>query len=188
MKTELSIQLSLLCVVAAACPVSQAQSVKPGLWEITNKMGGSPKMDDAMAKMEKQMAAMPPEQRKMMQDMMAKKGIGMGGQAQGGGTVVKICMSKEMADKQHFPSHSQGDCTTTVTDKTASSLKMSFICKSPPSSGEGVYTFVGDTAYTMRMKMNRDIKGTPETITMDADGKWIAADCGSIKPLAVPAK
>jgi hypothetical protein len=35
-------------------------------------------MEKAMANMEKQMAGMSPEQRKQMQDMMAKQGMSMG--------------------------------------------------------------------------------------------------------------
>ena len=37
-----------------------AQSTAPGLWEIQNKMGGNPELDQAMAQMQKQMASMPP--------------------------------------------------------------------------------------------------------------------------------
>ena len=192
MKAAIKFKLGLLGVAVAICPFSLAQTAKPGLWEISSKMGGNPKIEEAMAKMEKQLAAMPPEQRKMMQDMMAKQGVGMGaaagGGTAGGGTVVKVCITKEMADKQHLPSQTQGDCTTTLSDKTATSLKMNFVCKNPPSSGEGVYTFASDTAYSMKMKMNRDMKGKPETMTMDANGKWLSGDCGAIKPVAVPTK
>ncbi|MES2127992.1 MAG: hypothetical protein V4463_12025, partial [Pseudomonadota bacterium] len=30
-------------------------------------------------------------------------------------------------------------------------------------------------------------KGKPETMHMDASGKWLGADCGNVKPFAVPA-
>ncbi|MCB2028402.1 MAG: DUF3617 family protein, partial [Rhodoferax sp.] len=50
----------------------QAQNLQPGLWELTSTMhSGSGQMEKAMAEAQKQMAALPPEQRKMMQDMMA---------------------------------------------------------------------------------------------------------------------
>jgi hypothetical protein len=183
-------RLPAVCValVCAGAAGAWAQSTKPGLWEIQQKMGGSPKMDDAMAKMEKQLAAMPPEQRKMMQDMLAKQGVGMAGAAPGGGMLVKVCITKEMAERQQMPSQAQGDCTTTITEKSASSMKMNFSCKNPPSSGEGVYTFMGDSAYTMHMKMNSMAGGAPQATTMDATGKWVASDCGSVKPVAAPAR
>ena len=48
---------------------AHAQTVKPGLWEMTNKMqSGSGEMEKAMAEAQKAMADLPPEQRKMMQD------------------------------------------------------------------------------------------------------------------------
>ena len=177
-------------VVLGASPV-QAQSMKPGLWDIQQKMGGNPKMDEAMAKMDKQMAAMSPEQRKMMQDMMAKNGVGMGGPAAGGGMAMKVCITKEMSERQHVPAQTHGDCTTTVTEKSASGMKMSFVCKNPPSSGDGVYTFNGDSAYTMKMNVrSAEAKGAgaASTTTMEAAGKWVSGDCGTVKPMPMPAK
>ena len=51
-----------------------------------------------MAQMQQQMASMTPEQRKMMQDMMGKQGVGIGA---GGpcGMSVKVCMTKEMVER-----------------------------------------------------------------------------------------
>jgi hypothetical protein len=187
MNAGIKLQLSLLCVLAATSPSSLAQSSKPGLWEITQKLGGNPEIEAAMARVEKQMASMSPEQKKMMQAMVAKQGVSMG-TATGGGTVAKICITKEMADRPRLPSQMQGDCTTTLSDKTASSMKMKFVCKSPASSGEGTYTFASDAAYSMKMKMTIDDKGGPKTMTIDSQGKWLSNDCGDVKPLAVQAK
>ncbi|MEL0583184.1 DUF3617 family protein, partial [Neisseria gonorrhoeae] len=63
-----------------------------------------------------------------------------------------------------------------------------FACTQPPSSGEGTVTFVSPEAYTMKMTMKSMMQGKPETMTMDGGGKWLSADCGNIKPLAVPKK
>jgi hypothetical protein len=49
-------------------------------------------------------------------------------------------------------------------------------------------TFSGDTAYTMKMNTTTTVKGKPEKMTMDASGKWLSADCGAIKPIALPKK
>ncbi len=69
---------TLLATIALAMATgAAAQTLKPGLWEINNKMqSGSGEMEQAMASMEKQMAGMPPQQRKQMQDMLAKQGMG----------------------------------------------------------------------------------------------------------------
>ncbi|MES2944865.1 MAG: DUF3617 domain-containing protein [Pseudomonadota bacterium] len=167
-----------------ALPAS-AQSMKPGLWEVTSKMGGNPEMDKAMAQMQQQMASMPPEQRKMMEDMLAKQGVGSMG-AGGGGFMAKICISKEMAERNQVPVQQQGDCKTTISDKTATGMKMAFTCTNPPSSGEGQFIFTSDSAYSMKMKVNSQVQGKAQTTTVDGTGKFVAADCGNIKPMAVP--
>lgn len=163
----------------------QAQSMKPGLWEITHRAGGNPKMEEAMQRMDQQMAAMTPEQRKMMQDMMARNGVAMGAAAPGGGgTTVKVCISKEMAEQRHMPVQQQGECTRTVTSQSASSMKLQFACKNPSSSGEGTFTFGGDSAYQMVMKVTSQVQGKLETMDLNASGKWLGADCGALKPVA----
>lgn len=169
-----------LCAASAS-----AQTMKPGLWEVHNKMGGSPEMDQAMARMQQQMAAMPPAQRKMMEDNLAKQGVSMTGGANGG-MVVKACVTKEMAERSQMPVQQNGNCTTTVTDKTSNGMKMKFTCTKPESTGEGQFTFAGDSAYTMKMKVNSMVQGKAQTSTIDASGKWLGADCGAIKPVQMP--
>lgn len=166
----------------AATAQAQAQSIKPGLWEMTQKVGGSPQMDQAMAQMQQQMASMSPAQRKQMEDMLAKQGMAMPTQGAGGGMAMKVCITPEMAAKQDMPMQGEGDCTSTVTSRSASALKMNFVCKKPPSSGEGTYTFSGDSAYTVKMVMNTTHQGKPQTVTMDGQGKWLSASCGTVKP------
>jgi hypothetical protein len=119
---------------------------------------------------------------------MAKNGVSVGGGAPSGGMVIKMCVTKEMSDRNQMPSQHKGDCTTTVTEKSANGMKMTYVCTNPPSSGEGVYTFSGDSAYTMKMKINGAGKDAPENMTMDSTGRWVNADCGSVKPMPVPAK
>jgi hypothetical protein len=141
-------------------------------------------MDPAAAQMQQQMAGMSPAQRKQMEAMLAKQGMGMGMPAQGsgGGMAMKVCITPEMAAKQEMPMQGDGECTSTVTSRSAQALKMNFVCKKPPSSGEGTYTFSGDTAYTMKMVINTTHQGKPHAMTMDGQGKWLAADCGKVKP------
>ncbi|MGV3729113.1 DUF3617 domain-containing protein [Hydrogenophaga sp.] len=162
---------------------AHAQSIKPGLWEMNQKMGGNAEMDQAMVQMQKQMAGMSAAQRKQMEDMLAKQGMSMPTAGAGGGMALKVCVTPEMAAKQEMPMQTEGDCTTRITSRSASALKMSFVCKNPPSSGEGTYTFSGDTAYTMKMVMNSTHQGKPQTTTLDGQGKWLASSCGSVKPV-----
>ncbi|MBT9464724.1 DUF3617 domain-containing protein [Hydrogenophaga sp.] len=177
-RISLVLLLSTLCVTTA-----HAQSTKPGLWEINQKMGGSAEMDQAMAQMQKQMAGMSPAEKKMMQDMLGKQGMTMSTPGAGGGMAMKVCITPEMAAKQDMPVQTEGDCTTTITSRSANTLKMNFVCKNPPSTGEGTYTFSGDTAYTMKMLMKTTQQGKPVSTTLDGQGKWLSANCGTVKPL-----
>lgn len=179
---------TLFTTLLVCAAVTSAQGIKPGLWEINQKLGGNPQMDQAMAQMQKQMAAMSPAQRKQMEAMMGQQGVNMPTAAPGGGMAMKVCISPEMAARSEMPSQTEGDCKTTVTARSGNTMKMSVACKNPPSTGEGTYTFSGDTAYTMKMVMNTTHQGKTETMTMDGQGKWLAADCGAIKPIKAPGK
>ncbi len=185
-----------LIVIASllACAVSaNAQTMKPGLWEISQKMKfGSSEMNDAMAGMQEQMAKMPPEQRKQMQEMMAKKGVNVDlGSASGAGgpgaITVKTCMTQEMIDRNELPA-AQNGCTSTRSPRIGNTMKMGFTCAKPPSSGEGQVTFTSSDAYTMKMTITSTVKGKPEKLDMDGTGKWLGAQCGDVKPIAVPSK
>lgn len=176
---------SLLAAAAlAALSMSvSAQSLKPGLWEVTNKTSGNPQMEQAMAEMQKQMASMPPAQRKQMEAMMGQNGMSVGA---GGAVTVKVCITPEMAARSELPSQTEGDCTSTITSRTGNTLKSKFACKNPPTTGEGTYTFSGDKAFATKMVMQTVRNGKPETMTMEGQGKWLSADCGNIKPIQPP--
>lgn len=175
-------RLTILAVASLlALPVA-AQSIKPGLWETNNKMTGGGKMGDAMAKMQQQMANMPPEQRKMIEDMMKSRGVTVGA---GGGVIAKICLTKEMIARQQLPVAQKGNCITKH-GPMSKSMNISFTCTNPDASGEGTVNFSSDTAYSSTMNVQSSASGQPETMTMQSDGRWLGADCGSIKPVEMP--
>jgi hypothetical protein len=161
---------------------ASAQSTKPGLWEISHRLSGNAQIDQAMAQMQQQMAAMPPEQRKMMEEMMARQGMAMPKSA-GGAMALQVCITPEMAARQELPQPAEGDCSTKVTSRSGNSMGMRFECKNPPSSGEGTYTFKGDNAYSFKMTMKTVQNGKAETVQMDGQGKWLSASCGNIQPV-----
>ena len=174
--------LAATAVLALALPAG-AQTMKPGLWEINNKASGG-QMDQAMAEMQKQMAQMSPEERKQMEAMMGKQGMRMA--PSGGGMAIQMCMTKEMVERNDVPM--QDGCTMTKQQRSGNTMKVAFNCTKPPSSGEGEFTFMGGEAYKSHMVVNTQAKGKPETVQMDGTGKWLAADCGSVKPVGAPKK
>jgi len=167
---RLSSRLLSLGLMALLSSVAHAQSTKPGLWEINQKVGGNPEMDKAMAEMQQQLASMPPAQRKQMEQMMAAQGVKLG---QGGGMSVQVCVTPEMAAQQEVPVQKEGDCTTKVQSRSGNTMKVAFSCKNPPSSGEGTYVFRGDTGYDMKMLVK-----TTEGASRSRP-PWRAPDAGS---------
>jgi hypothetical protein len=178
---------SLIAFAVGICAVSaSAQDLKPGLWQVTSKMtsaGGE--MEKAAAEMQQQMASMPPEQRRMMEEMMAKQGVKLG--AGGPGEMVtKLCMTKEMVERNELPAQ-QGNCKNVTQPRSGNTVKMTFVCTDPASSGEGQYTIVNPEAYTTKLVVRSTAQGKPETTNIDAAGKWLTADCGNVKPMRAPA-
>ena len=156
-------------------------TLKPGLWQINQKMHTADgRMEKQMGQMQQELANMPPSQRKMVEAAMAKQGMQLGG-AGPGGMAVKICMTRQMVERNEMPSQ-RSDCKTTRQTRSGNTMNMAFTCSNPPSSGEGQVTFTSPEAYTMKMSVTSKANGKTEKMDMDASGKWLASDCGTIKP------
>jgi hypothetical protein len=187
---EMSFPIRTCCaalLAAATCLPAAAQSLKPGLWEISNKMD-NPQVNEAMKQMQQQLAQMPPEQRKQMEAMMAQRGMKMG-DGSGAGTTMQICMTKEMAERGDMQmDQGNAGCKITSQSRSGNTMKMAYACTNPPSSGEGEYTYKGSEGYSSKMKVTTMQSGKPETMTMEGSGKWLSADCGNIKPMVPPKK
>ena len=180
MKSSVRIAAVLLTVCAEA---ASAQNLKPGLWEIATQMQGGPgQKNDDIAQAQKELQSLPPDQRKMMEAMLAQQGVQLGA-GPGGGITIKICMTKEMVDRNDLPSQ-QGDCKHSYTPRAGNSMKFSFVCTKPPSSGEGQITFTSPEAYQTKM----DTKVNAQKSEMQSSGRWLKADCGTVKPLPAAAK
>jgi Protein of unknown function (DUF3617) len=167
---------ALLLALSAA-----AQKQAPGLWESSMLMqsaGGE--MEKAQADMQAKLAAMPPEQRQKIEQMMASRGVSMG--SKGGTMIVKVCISKEQAAKPAEP-RLTGDCTQSDMQRSASSMKFKFVCTKPiATSGTGEWSFASDKSYTGKVVSVSQINGKEQPVNLEMSGKWLGADCGDIKP------
>ena len=172
-------------LVAGACALASlsagAQTLRPGLWEMQHRVKGDARMEQQMAEMQKQLSSMPPEQRQQMEAMMAGRGMQMS-PADGGGAAMRICITREMAERNDIPT-SRGECKTGPQQRSGNTLKMTFACTDPPSSGDTQVTFNGSESYTARTNVTSTVGGKPETMSMEGSGKWLAADCGNVKPM-----
>lgn len=182
-KARLSLMAGLLAGVALA---AGAQNLKPGLWEMSTKStGGSDEHAKAMAESQKHMDSMPPEQRKKMEEMMAKHGVSLG--RPGGGMSIKVCMTQAMIDRNQV-SQSQGNCKQTSVQRSGNTVKFSSVCTDPPATGEGVVTFASPEAYSSKMTIHTTRAGKPQTSVLESSGKFLSTDCGAIKPMPMPAQ
>lgn len=150
-----------------------------GLWEHTFTMKTqSGEMEQAMSQMQSQLANMPPQQRKMIEQMMAAQGV----EIDPNGTTVKVCITKEDAARDYVP-QSDGDCRQEVTQRTGNTIKFKFDCAGdPPSSGEGEVILLNQEVYTGKATINTKVEGKPERMGMTQTGKWLSDDCGNVKP------
>jgi len=173
--------VAALALLLATSSAMANPSVSPGLWENRMTMKSSDaKLDKQLAEAQRAMAAMPPEQRKMMEQMMAAQGVSMPGMS-GGAVTVRVCITPEQAARQDLPS--PGDkCSHRITGRTATSLKFAVECPAEQMRGEGETVFSGPRAYDGRFRMERSRAGATETMDMQVAARWVAADCGAIKP------
>ena len=178
---------ALIVLCCTALP-ALAQQLKPGLWELSNRIASaSPETMAVMAAAQQQMANMAPEQRKSLEQMMARHGVSMN-LGDNGGVKLTYCLTREMAERQDLPAGQPGQCSTTRTP-VPGGLNVSFHCTRPPSSGNGQVIFNGNTAYSMRMNVNSSAGGKPQTMLVEGSGRWLGADCGSVTaPAAPPSK
>lgn len=174
----------LLAALAVAASAAGAQNLKPGLWDVSHKMQ-SASAKQGMGALDQQLANMPPAQRKQVEAMMAKQGVQPGSGSPAGGMSMKICLTREMVERNEI-SGQQGDCKTTQQSRSGNTLKTAYTCTRPPTSGVTEVTFVGTEAYRMKMAATTTVNGRSEKVEMEGAGKWLGADCGTVKPFAPP--
>ncbi len=204
MRIHLYRAAAALAVVFASGAVC-AQTLQAGLWEVSSKLptGNSdlarlgaqsqdarskaPAMSSEqraamMAQMKDQLAKMPPEQRKAVEQSMAvMQNMSMNAD---GSTSMKVCYTKEMIARGQLGGQ-QGKCTYSPTDTSGSTRKFSFSCAEPDAKGEGSYTMLSPTAFTGSMTVSSVQNGKPQNMTLSSSGKFVSADCGSVKPIVM---
>jgi hypothetical protein len=169
---RLVISLALLAAVHA-----HAQTIKPGLWEMNNKVKtGNAQTDQALSMAMQQLANMPPAQRAQMEAMMAQNGVSMPKQGGDGGMLLTACVTPEMAAKKEIPIDQKGKCTSQQ-EHVSNGLNISFTCTDPASSGQGQVRFNGDSAYTMTMNVTNSTGSGPQHATIESTGRWLSATC-----------
>lgn len=179
-KTPLTALLCAGTLLAAHAQTPPGPRIEAGLWEINMSLKSQTgKAEMAMREAQAYISRLPPEQRKQVEQMMAQQGVKLGDKT----SSVNACISKEDAERGEIPQQA-GDCTQQVLEKTASSMKVKFSCNTnPPAQGEALVEFQSPTAYTSRGIVDTVVLGQNERVTVDQTGRWLGADCGSVRPL-----
>ncbi len=158
-----------ICLLPA---LASAMEIQPGLWEISsNNMQVDGQAVPGMETMLAQMKNLPPEQRQMMEQMMAQQGVQLGDKG------VRVCMSEAQIKAQQIPLQDpESGCSHEVTERSAELWKFRFSC--PDGQGEGETRFLSDKEFTTQ------VQGTygGQNSSMQSHARWVSADCGGLQP------
>lgn len=166
----------LTALLFAAPALAVKIDMEPGLWEHKMTVNDS-EMQKAMEEARKQLANMPAAQRKMMEDMLAAQGIGIGAD----GTTVKVCMTKEMIERGQLPKQND-NCNQEIVEAGKNRYHVVFSCDDQSWSGTSKMHFISKKEYTGETQVVQQRNGKKEEQLITQSGKWLSADCGKIKP------
>ena len=175
--------LILSCLALLSLSV-QAQNMKAGLWEIKQMPELDAQRRAQLEEAQKHMAAMPPEQRKMMEQAMAQRGVNVDIGA-GGAITTRRCVSKEQAERNTPPLADKGKCTHDV-KRSGNVIHTHFSCTEPVSEGDSDITLNGSDGFTSKTRITHQREGRSETVNSTGEARWLGADCGRLKPAGTP--
>ena len=155
----------LVSTMAVAAPKLE---MEPGKWQHSFTLQSADgELERAMAEMQKQLAAMPPQQRQMMEAMMKSQGMSVN---LNGGS-MEVCLSADDIAKGQLPQ--QEGCQQQFTGSNGS-IRVSFQCNTnPPSKGEGEFRLLSPKAYEGSLRVETTHNGKPQQMTMQQQGKWL---------------
>ncbi|HSC76546.1 MAG TPA: DUF3617 domain-containing protein [Pseudomonadales bacterium] len=164
----------LLSGFAGFLQAQEAKDIKPGLWEIQHKTS----MDgQALPDMNKMLEQVPPEMRGQMKAMMEKNGAGMTDKG------LTICITPEQIANQQYGSDPKGQCQVSDIKHDGNVTHMTTVCSKPKGAGETTVTRLSPEAWTSVSKMTIEEKGAQHTMDSESTAKWLATDCGAVKPV-----
>lgn len=163
----------LLSVGAAPC-LADPLDVKTGLWEITS--AAPPAADAAPQLPADALAKLTPEQRAMVQQRMAGASAGRKTPPR------KMCVTE--ATLARGPrDRDQSSCKRTLTASTPQLMEFHVECTAPhPGSGTFRVKAADQESLTIDVDMVVTDNSTAVPIQRHMQGRWLAADCGSVKP------
>ena len=169
---------------ASSCAAADIKplDVKPGLWETkaSTEMAGMPKMQAAPPSLPPEvLAKMPPAQRAQIEAMMKTRS--------GGGpmiTATKVCMTRESLASPTVFSRVEKSCTPRVVSSTGGKQQVHVECNQGGHKVSGDLTVerVDGEHVKGSMVMTSSDASVPLNMKMSFETRWIASDCGNVKP------
>lgn len=174
-KTVLALALPLLAAPALA------GDMKAGLWEVktTRQIVDGQDMRAQMQQMQQQMASLPPDQRRQMEAMMNKQGVGMG---PGGAT--RMCISEEMAKRDTPVVDPEGRCQPTKISRSGNTTRYEIDCMMDGrrTTGKGESTVSGNSIASRMDMTTMDASGR-HTMQTESQMTWLGPDCKGLAPV-----
>ncbi len=158
--------------LAIAVTAAGAQTMRPGLWEVTTVPAGGT-VGHAMAELQRRMASMPAAQRRQAEAQLERQSrLGPDGTS-----TRRVCVTRDMIARNALPTTVGDRCTAQVLPRIGNRQQLRYVCTQPPSSGEGTFTFASPEAYTLRMQSSHGAQGTTDANAHNASGRWLGPEC-----------
>jgi hypothetical protein len=159
----------------AAAPAAQEMRLRPGLWEVSTT---SPLLQ--------LVPKISPDQMAQLKQLASQYGVGMP-EISGGAATGKVCVSPAMARQDILPGldQSRSGCRSHDARRTGTHYQVEVSCSSQDINGNG--SAQGDVTTPESFTGNSQFQGTVKGIVVDehaqTSGRWVSADCGSVRPM-----
>ena len=171
----------LALILPLAGTTALAGDMKAGLWEVRTikQVVDGQDMQAQMRQMQQELAGLPPQQRKQMEAMMGRQGIGMG---PGGAT--RICISEEMARRDAPVVDPDGRCQPSKVSRSGNTVRYEIDCNvdGRRSQGKGESTFSGNSVHSRLDMVTTDASGR-HTLQSESQMTYLGPDCRGLAPV-----
>ncbi|MCQ4322185.1 DUF3617 domain-containing protein [Stutzerimonas stutzeri] len=168
------VRLSAAALLLAALAV-QAEEMLPGLWEFASDDIEVDGMQmPGVEEMVEQMKNLPPDERGVMEEMLAAQGVQLGARG------MRICLSEAQVKSRKLPFQDEPGCSQEITEQTDSLWAFTFQC--PDAKGKGETRLISEREVASMIESDYQVGTQQGSSRMQSHGKWLSADCGALKP------
>lgn len=122
-----------------------------------------------------QLKNLPPEQRAMMEQVLAKQGVTVAGNG------VRSCLTQEQVNSDNIPLQDpKSGCRQEITERNGNVWKFRFSC--PKAQGAGQAQFLSDREFLTKVNGTFNASGTQQQGSMETRAVWLGSNCGTVKP------